>query len=94
MLNLQEKQYDRETLKKNIYAISLWDILKTQKLDVTFIVRYILNGNYQLTESEKWIDIKSVLFFQPHITEKELKMEIQKYDNDDDSVLPFDYYLQ
>ena len=43
MLDLYNKKYDRQTLKENIYAVKLVDILKTQTLDVTFIVRYILN---------------------------------------------------
>ena len=42
MLDLYNKKYTRETLKKYIYSVRLIDILKTQKLDVTFIVRYIL----------------------------------------------------
>ena len=48
MLDLYNIKYDRKTLKNNIYAVNLTDILKTQILDITFIVRYILNDLYQL----------------------------------------------
>ena len=89
-LDLINKQYDRETLKKHIYEVNLWDILKTQKIDATFAVRYILNPNYQLTESEQCITEKDVLFFQPHINKRILSKEILLYDADDDSVENFD----
>ena len=88
-IDLKIKQYDRETLKKHIYQLNLWDILKTQKIDVTFAVRYILNPNYQLTQSEQSIDIKDVLFFQPHIDKKSLEIEMMLYDSGDDSVSTF-----
>ena len=35
MLDLYNNKYDRKTLKDNIYALKLIDILKTQTLDVT-----------------------------------------------------------
>jgi len=41
MLDLYNNKYDRKTLKDNIYAVKLIDILKTQTIDVTFAVRYI-----------------------------------------------------
>ena len=88
-IDVKIKQYDRETLKKHIYQLNLWDILKTQKIDVTFAVRYILNPNYQLTQSEQSIDIKDVLFFQPHIDKKSLEIEMMLYDSGDDSVSTF-----
>ena len=46
MLNLKEYQYDRQTLKNHIYAVDLLELLKTQHIDVTFAVRYLLNKNY------------------------------------------------
>ena len=90
MLDLYNKKYTREELKKNIYAVKLIDILKTQKLDTTFIVRYILNPNYQFTEEDEKITIEMVLQFQPHIEKKTLQMELFLYDKDDDSVEDFD----
>ena len=89
MIDLLSKQYDRETLKKHIYAIKLIDILKTQKIDVTFAVRYILNTKYQLHEEDN-ITAPVVLQYQPHITYKSLQKELLNYDSDQDSVDNFD----
>ena len=44
-----------EEIKKYIYQVNLWDILKTQKINEKFAIKYILNPKYQLTESEKMI---------------------------------------
>jgi hypothetical protein len=60
MFNLYNNKYDRQTLKENIYAFKLIDILKTQQLDTSFIVKYILNHLYQLTDEEKKINIDLV----------------------------------
>ena len=92
MLDLKNNQYDRETLKRHIYELNLWDILKTQKIDVTFAVRYILNPKYQLTESEQKIDVKDILFFQTHIDKRRLEIEMILYDKDDDSIATFDHF--
>ena len=70
-LDLRHK-HSRDLLKKHIYELHLIDILKTQILDIKFIIDYILNKNYQLTESEKLINIDLVLWYQPHIDEEEL----------------------
>jgi len=93
MLDLYNQQYDRDTLKKNIYLVNLIDILKTQKIDVTFAVRYLLNPNYQFKPEESIITPKLVLHYQSHIGERELLEEIENYDSDDDSIEPFDSYL-
>jgi len=90
MLDLYNKQYDRETLKKNIYAVKLMDILKTQIIDVTFAVRYILNTKYQLDEEDQNITAPIVLLYQTHISYAELQKELQKYESDDDSVEDFE----
>jgi len=89
-LDLKNNQYDRETLKRHIYEINLWDILKTQKIDITFAVRYILNPKYQLTDSEQTIDFKDVLFFQTHIDKRCLEIEMNLYDSEDDSIATFE----
>jgi hypothetical protein len=86
MLDLKHKKYNRAALKKYIYAVSLVDILKTQYLDATFVVRYILNNNYQLTKEEETIDTEMVLKYQPHITKYAIQMEQIKYDAKYDSV--------
>jgi hypothetical protein len=90
MLDLYNNKYDRQTLKNNIYALKLIDILKTQTLDVTFIVRYILNGNYQLDDKEETITADLVLKYQPHISKIELSNEMLIYNSDDDSVDDFE----
>ena len=67
MLDLYNNKYNRKTLKKNIYELSLVDILKTQFLDTSFVVRYILSDLYQFTEEDKSITIETVVKYQPHL---------------------------
>jgi hypothetical protein len=86
MLDLYHKQYDQETLKKHIYAVSLVDILKTQKIDAEFAVKYLLQPQYQLTKEESFISAKIVLHYQPHITREELYKKIIEYDSKDDDI--------
>jgi hypothetical protein len=90
MLDLYNQQYDRETLKEYIYAVKLMDILKTQKIDVTFAVRYILTAKYQLHEEDQQITAPIVLKYQPHITYNELQKALNDYEPDDDSVEDFE----
>lgn len=94
MLDLYNNKYDRKTLKENIYAIKLIDILKTQILDITFIVRYILSDLYQLTDEDKSINIDIVIKYQSHIQREELINALNKYDSDDDSVEDFESYSE
>ena len=90
MLDLYNKRYNRETLKQYIYSVRLIDIVKTQKLDVTFIVRYILNPKYQLHEIDEYLNIDTVLMYQRHINKQKLELEILNYSSDDDSVEDFE----
>jgi hypothetical protein len=90
MLDLYNKRYNRETLKKYIYSVKLVDILKSQKLDITFIVRYILNPKYQLDEIDEYINIDTVLLYQTHIDKKRLSEAILNYTSDDDSIEDFE----
>ena len=94
MLDLYNNKYDRETLKQNIYAVKLLDILKTQTLDISFIVRYILSDLYQLTEQDKSIDVDLVLKYQSHINKQELMKYILEYDSDEDSIEDFQSYAE
>ena len=89
MLDLYNKMYDRETLKKHIYSVKLIDILKTQKIDVTFAVRYILNEKYQL-HADDIISSDMVLYYQPHISCESLNDALFEYISDDDSVDDFE----
>ena len=93
MLDLYNQQYDRETLKKHIYAINLIDLLKTQKIDAQFAVRYLLQSKYQLKPEEMLITPKIVLYYQPHMSEATLEIEMILYDSDDDSVDDFEKIL-
>jgi len=89
MLDLKNNKYDRETLKKHIYSVSLIEILKTQHLDASFVVRYILNNTYQLTKEEETINIDLVLKYQTHLTKTALFAEQLIYDSDHDSIDDF-----
>jgi len=89
MLDLYNNKYDRQTLKDNIYAVKLIDILKTQVIDVTFAVRYILNQKYQFDEDNNII-APTVLKYQTHITHDEIQKALADYDSDDDSVDDFE----
>jgi hypothetical protein len=89
MLYLYNKKYTREELKKNIYALKLLDILKTQKIDAKFAVYYILNKNYQLHKDDK-ITINIVLHYQPHLSFNMIQKELLNYDSDNDSIKDFE----
>ena len=90
MLDLYNKQYDRKTLKEYIYAVQLIDILKTQKIDVTFAVRYILNEKYQIHDVDSNITSDIVLKYQKHIKYNELQKALDEYESDDDSIDDFE----
>ena len=70
--DLYQNKYPRNILKDNIYAVSLLDILKTQKLTIDFCVKYILNEDFQLTKEEEDIKIIDVYHYQPHLSKKQL----------------------
>lgn len=93
MLDLYTQKYDRDTLKRNIYSVNLWDVVKTQVLDASFIVRYILNPTYQLTKEEETMELDQILRYQPHLERNEIEKEQATYDSDDDSIDTFDTYL-
>lgn len=94
MLDLYNNKYDRKTLKEHIYAVKLIDILKTQILDITFIVRYILSDLYQLSDDDKNINVDMVLKYQPHIQREELNAALMAYNSDDDSIEDFQSYSE
>lgn len=70
--DLYKNQYSRNILKDNIYAVSLLDILKTQRLSAEFCVKYILNPDFQLLNEDQKIDTELVMELQPHISRVEL----------------------
>jgi hypothetical protein len=69
--DLYKNQYPRQILKDNIYAVSLLDILKTQKLTAEFCVKYILNSDFQFLPEDQQIDMELVAKLQPHISRLE-----------------------
>lgn len=94
MLDLYNNKYDRKTLKENIYDVNLIDILKTQTLDISFIVRYILSDLYQIHDEDKRITIQTVLQYQKHINKDDLLIKLEDYNSDDDSIEDFQTYLE
>ena len=90
MIDLFNNKYDRQTLKEYIYAVKLIDILKTQTIDISFAVRYILNNKYQLTEEDGAINSFTVLKYQNHINKEALFKAMDDYESDDDSVDNFE----
>ncbi len=89
MLDLYNKKYDREELKKNIYCVKLIDIIKTQKIDTSFAVKYILNTKYQFL-NEDIITPSMILKYQPHIKSEQLKKSMLNYNSDEDSIEDFE----
>lgn len=93
--DLYKTKYDYETLKANIYVVSLLDILKSQKLTEDFCVKYILNENYQLSDEEKSININTVKKYQKHLSDIQLERLINKKITGKrvDSVEDFETYM-
>jgi len=89
MLDLYNNKYDRQTLKNNIYAVKLIDLIKTQIIDEFFAIRYILNKKYQL-DKDDYVTVDILLKYQPHITYNNLQKVFLEYDSDDDSVEDFE----
>jgi hypothetical protein len=92
MLDLYNKQYNLQILKEYIYALHLWDILKTQKLTCDFCVKYILNKNYQMEKNDETITINDVVNLQPHISKINLMIGLANYSPDDDSFEDFESF--
>ena len=92
MLDLYNKKYSRAQLKEHIYAVAMIDILKTQDLDCSFCVRYILNDNYHFLSEDDNITIEDVLKYQPHISRTQLLIGLANYTHDDDSIEDFESF--
>ena len=80
MLNLKNQKYPINDLIWNIYAVDFLEVLRTQHLTEEFTVNYILNKDYQMTEIENRITIKTVLKCQPHLNNDRLKYLIREFD--------------
>ena len=87
---LYKKKYDYETLKTNIYVVSLLDILKSQKLTSDFCVKYILNKDFQFSKEEQEINIETIKKYQPHLLNIDMVITKKKRI---DSVEDFESYM-
>jgi hypothetical protein len=76
--DLYKNQYDYETLKTNIYTVSLMDILKTQILTADFCIKYILNKDFQFLDEDQIINMETVKKYQTHLSEVDLLNSIIK----------------
>ena len=95
MLDLYKKKYSMDEIKIHIYDVNLWDILKTQVIDEEFAIKYILNPKYQLSESEKMIDVQVVMYHQPHIKKKKLLFYLKNFnvEEEEKNGIKFDEYI-
>jgi hypothetical protein len=75
---LYKKKYDYETLKTNIYVVSLLDILKSQQLTSDFCVKYILNKDFQFSKEEQEINIQTIKKYQPHLLDIDMVIQCNK----------------
>lgn len=97
--DLYKNQYDYETLKANIYAVSLIDILKTQKLTADFCAKYILNKDFQFLEEDQLITLEMVKQYQSHLLNIDLVNALIRVTNKKitgqrvDSVEDFESYM-
>jgi len=83
--DLYANKYDYQTLKTNIYCVSLLDILKTQFLTADFCIKYILNEKYHLLNEEKTINVEIVKKYQPHLRDITNKIiNLQRIDSIED----------
>lgn len=81
--DLYNNKYSIKVLEKNIDNLTPKDILRTQKLDVEFCVKYMLNEDYHWTQEEIYVycDFNKILGLQPHINKKELYEKYYEYYN-------------
>lgn len=77
--DLRKNKYDMKVLEENIDNLDFNTILNTQILDADFCAKYILNEDYMTCfEETYYLSYGTVLYKQPHITEKELDEAFRK----------------
>jgi hypothetical protein len=81
--DLLDTLYEISQLEENIDRLDLRYLLKYQKLNAYFCVKYLLDPNdqYAACVEETFIDIFDVLQYQTHILEKDLLEELKKQHN-------------
>lgn len=72
-IDLYSYTFPLNILEKNVNSLDLKTLIKTQTLSYDFIIKYVLNEEYQITPEEKTIDIYDVVYNQSHINIDELK---------------------
>jgi len=75
-IDLYSHTFPIDILEKNIDSLDLLTLIKTQNLTYDFIIKYVLNEEFQITAEEKTIDIYDVVRCQQHIDINELKTHI------------------
>jgi hypothetical protein len=66
-------QFTEDELKCFIDSVTMKRVLITQKnLSVDFVCDYILNSSYHVNDSDEWLSWDDVMYYQPHISEKDL----------------------
>ena len=78
-IDLTTQKYPINDLIWNIYDLDFLEVLRTQHLTEEFTVDYILNKDYQLTEIEKRITIKTILKWQSQLDNNKLKYLMQEF---------------
>ena len=73
--DLPTKFYSSRILIKNINNLDLVYILKTQYLDMHFVINYIMNKEYQIMPNEEDIDIHDIIRCQPHLKQCDIIRE-------------------
>lgn len=75
-IDLYSYKFPINILENNINNIDLLTLIKTQDLTYEFIIKYVLNEEYQITPEEKTIDIYDVVNNQKNIELEELKKKL------------------
>lgn len=75
-IDLYSYKFPIDILENNINNLDLLTLIKTQDLTYEFIIKYVLNEEYQITPEEKTIDIYDVVNNQKNINLQELKNKL------------------
>ena len=70
--DLLKNKYPISVIEDNIYNLSLFRILYTQRLTPEFCVKYILSEDYASSVEETYICDKDVLYYQSHLKQEQL----------------------
>ena len=74
--DLRKQKYPMEILIKNIDHLSISTLLRWQRLDADFCIKYILNEDYQSVEEKYKVTSEYILKRQPHLTHQDLEKNV------------------